>query len=197
MCGCTEPNNLPPLPHSHTKNGSAQQRNCLGGSSRAAAMAMSGRWRRRIRGLGGGGGGGGGGRGWQQHSLRSAHIGVGLLMRRLALCPRGPGWHGGAAALALLGSRQGYAADVSARAAPSRPRAKVGGGSAMLTGASVDVCRGDGAGRGGSSGSSACVGVRPLTRWQNQTKFLIFLRNNSECMVVDPYKARKSWSSHT
>ncbi len=31
----------------------------------------------------------------------------------------------------------------------------------------------------------------------NQTKFLIFLRNNSDCMVVDPYKARKSWSSHT
>ncbi len=29
----------------------------------------------------------------------------------------------------------------------------------------------------------------------NQTKFLIFLRNNSDFMVVDPYKARKSWSS--
>ena len=31
----------------------------------------------------------------------------------------------------------------------------------------------------------------------NQTKFLIFLRNNCDCMVVDPYKARKSWSSRT
>ncbi len=31
----------------------------------------------------------------------------------------------------------------------------------------------------------------------NQTKFSIFLRNNSDCMVVDPYKARKSWSSCT
>ena len=30
----------------------------------------------------------------------------------------------------------------------------------------------------------------------NQTKFLIFLRNNRVCMI-DPYKARKSWSSRT
>ena len=30
---------------------------------------------------------------------------------------------------------------------------------------------------------------------ENQTKFSIFLRNNSDCMVVDPYKARKSRSS--
>ncbi len=29
----------------------------------------------------------------------------------------------------------------------------------------------------------------------NQTKFSIFLRNNRDCMVEDPYKARKSWSS--
>ncbi len=28
----------------------------------------------------------------------------------------------------------------------------------------------------------------------NQTKFLIFLRNNSDCMVVDPYK-RLDWVS--
>jgi hypothetical protein len=26
----------------------------------------------------------------------------------------------------------------------------------------------------------------------NQTKFLIFLRNNHDCMVVDPYKARNT-----
>ncbi len=25
----------------------------------------------------------------------------------------------------------------------------------------------------------------------NQTKFSIFLRNNRDCMIVDPYKARK------
>ncbi len=31
----------------------------------------------------------------------------------------------------------------------------------------------------------------------NQTKFSIFLRNNSDCMVVDPYKAKKSGSSRT
>ncbi len=28
----------------------------------------------------------------------------------------------------------------------------------------------------------------------NQTKFLIFLRNNCDCMVVDPYKARKRYT---
>jgi hypothetical protein len=28
----------------------------------------------------------------------------------------------------------------------------------------------------------------------NKTKFLIFLRNNSYCMVVDPYKARKRYT---
>ncbi len=28
----------------------------------------------------------------------------------------------------------------------------------------------------------------------NQTKFLIFLRNNHDCMVVDPYKARKRYT---
>ncbi len=28
----------------------------------------------------------------------------------------------------------------------------------------------------------------------NQTKFLIFLRNDRDCMVVDPYKARKRYT---
>jgi hypothetical protein len=28
----------------------------------------------------------------------------------------------------------------------------------------------------------------------NQTKFLIFLRNNRDCMVVDPYKTRKRYT---
>ncbi len=28
----------------------------------------------------------------------------------------------------------------------------------------------------------------------NQRKFLIFLRNDSVCMVVDPYKARKRYT---
>ncbi len=28
----------------------------------------------------------------------------------------------------------------------------------------------------------------------NQTKFRIFLRNNRDCMVVDPYKARKRYT---
>ncbi len=28
----------------------------------------------------------------------------------------------------------------------------------------------------------------------NQTKFLIFLRNNCDCMDVDPYKARKRYT---
>jgi hypothetical protein len=28
----------------------------------------------------------------------------------------------------------------------------------------------------------------------NQTKFLIFLRNNHDCMFVDPYKARKRYT---
>ena len=28
----------------------------------------------------------------------------------------------------------------------------------------------------------------------NQTKFWIFLRNNHDCMVVDPYKARKRYT---
>ncbi len=29
----------------------------------------------------------------------------------------------------------------------------------------------------------------------NQTKFLIFLRNDRDCMVVDPYKARKRYTA--
>jgi hypothetical protein len=28
----------------------------------------------------------------------------------------------------------------------------------------------------------------------NQTKLLIFLRNNHDCIVVDPYKARKKYT---
>ncbi len=30
--------------------------------------------------------------------------------------------------------------------------------------------------------------------FRNQTKFLIFLRNDRDCMVVDPYKARKRYT---
>ena len=40
----------------------------------------------------------------------------------------GSGGRGGAVALALLGSRRGWAADAVARAARSQPRAKVGEG---------------------------------------------------------------------
>ena len=84
--------------------------------------------------------------------LRLACIGVGLLTRWLVLCARakvGGGqrrsqahpWtlaaatalaEGGAAALALLGLRQGRAADALARAARSRPRAGVRGGQQRL-----------------------------------------------------------------
>ncbi len=91
------PNNLPPLPHSHTKNGSAKQQSCLGGGGRAASIAMSRRQRRHIHGhrrrrrrrgrrrQGGG----------QWRLLCSARVGVGPLMRWLMLRARGPGWHGG------------------------------------------------------------------------------------------------------
>ncbi len=44
--------------------------------------------------------------GGQRRLLCSACVGVGPLTRRLALRPHGPGWQGGGAAvLALLGSR--------------------------------------------------------------------------------------------
>ncbi len=41
--------------------------------------------------------------GGQRRLLRSACIGVGPLMRWLALRAHGPGWQGGAGVLALLG----------------------------------------------------------------------------------------------
>ena len=56
---------------------------------------------------------------------------------------------GGTVLLALLGSLTRWLA-LRTRG----PRAKVGGGSAALAGASVDVCGGDGVGRG--EGSGAC-----------------------------------------
>ncbi len=36
--------------------------------------------------------------------------------------------------------------------------------------------------------------TKKLTRFGNQTKFWIFLRNYHDCMVVDPYKARKTYT---
>ncbi len=61
----------------------------------------------------------------------SARIWVGPQTRWLALCTRGPGGMGGAAALALLGLHLGWAADASACAAYSRPR-RNGGWAAAL-----------------------------------------------------------------
>jgi hypothetical protein len=81
---------MPPLPHSHTKNGSAKQRSCLGGGGRAALMAMSGRWRRWRRWWRQGRQGGG-----QQCLLCLACVGVGLLTRRLMLRAQAPGRQGG------------------------------------------------------------------------------------------------------
>ncbi len=43
---------------------------------------------------------------------------------------------------------------------------------------------------------SACIeGILPLfTNFYLQRKFLIFLRNNRDCKVVDPYNARKRYA---
>ena len=44
---------------------------------------------------------------------------------------------------------------------------------------------------------ASCSSKRKKTNkycFGNQTKFLIFLRNNHDCMVVDPYKARKRYT---
>jgi hypothetical protein len=42
---------------------------------------------------------------------------------------------------------------------------------------------------------SACVeGIQLFTNFYLQRKFLIFLRNDRDCKVVDPYKAKKRYA---
>ncbi len=43
---------------------------------------------------------------------------------------------------------------------------------------------------------SACIGgiLRLLTNFYLQKKFLLFLRNDPDCKVVDPYNARRSYA---
>jgi hypothetical protein len=117
----------PPYPISAQSNGSAKQQSCLGSSGRVALMAIQGIGSGASVDIGGGGGSGSrnGGRGGGRRLIFLACIGVGPLTRWLTLRARGPGWQGGAAALTLLGSCWGQAADALARAACLWPRAKV------------------------------------------------------------------------
>ncbi len=107
----------------------------------------------------------------------------------------------GAAALALLGSHWGRAADAVARAAHLQPRAKVGGGgSAALAGISVDVCGGNGAGRGGRA-ALALLGLCQGQAADAQALGLAAGQYLRRCNASDPSHANltgehaSSWSN--
>ncbi len=121
------PNNLPPLPHSHTQKWQHaaaelfEQRRQGSSNGNVRALAAAHPWMSVAAAAVAAGGG-------QGHLLRSACAGVGWLTHRAMLLACGPRWQGGAAGLSSLGLCWGRAADALARAACLRPEAKVGGG---------------------------------------------------------------------
>ena len=145
------PNNLPPPPNFHTKIGSAEQRSCLGGGGRAAGQRQWQCW-----GVAGGasvdvGSGGAGRWGEQRRSHRLACVGVGPLTD---VCSGGGTRRGGediGACFAWLALGSG-----SARL---WPRAEIRGGQRRSPAAMAEK---------GQQRLlwSACVGVRPLTRFK-------------------------------
>ncbi len=122
------PNNLPPLPHSHTQKWQRKAAELFGRQWQSGvdgnvkALAAAHPWTLAAATAAAAAAAGGG----QWRLLCSARVGVRPLTRWLTLCAHGPGQQGVGSSARLLGLRWGQATDAVASTARSQPRASWG-----------------------------------------------------------------------